>query len=189
MLKQTTGWANTFRQKLGTEESPRCLDRQDLGELLGQRDLVEAVGHVEIDKYLEACSLGQFMMNDRDGLLRNLDVLVDLTIIATKPDERLSGFGSDDQRGGYWRFTLDIEILVESIELFLGICIECFSDRPGLRGNSLGQFAKCLQLHRFNLLETVPLRRCKGFNRGRALKQLFDFGALLHHELGDMLVN
>ena len=93
---------------------------------------MKAVGHVEINKYLETCGLGQFMLNDRDRLLWNLDVLVDLSIITTEPYEGLSGFRGNNQRRRYGRLTVDVKILVESIELFLSIFIECFSDRSCL---------------------------------------------------------
>ena len=76
---------------------------------------MNSVGHIEVYKNLDASCLGQFR------LLRDLDVLVDLTVITTKPDERISSFRSNDQRRGDWRFTFNVEILVEYIELFLGI--------------------------------------------------------------------
>ena len=82
---------------------------------------MKRVGHIEVYKNLDASCLGQFMLNDRNRKLRDLDVLVDLTVITTKPDKRLSGFRSNDQRRGNWRFTFNVEILVEHIELFLGI--------------------------------------------------------------------
>ena len=69
---------------------------------------MKAVGHVEIDKYLETCGLGQFMLNDRDRLLWNLDVLVDLSIITTKPYEGLSGFRGNNQRRRYGKLTVDV---------------------------------------------------------------------------------
>ena len=98
---------------------------------------MKRVGHIEVDENLEASSLGQFVVNDRNRLLWDLDVLVDLSVIATKPDEGLSGFRGNDQRGGDRRFTLNVEILVESIELFLGVEIKRFSNGPGLWRNAL----------------------------------------------------
>ena len=119
MMKQVIGWYNSFRKKLRSDKSSRCLYKQDLGSLLGERDLMKRVGHIEVYENLDASCLGQFMLNDRYRLLRDLDVLVDLMVIITKPDKRLSGFRSDDQRRGDWRFTFNVEILVEYIELFL----------------------------------------------------------------------
>ena len=57
---------------------------------------MKRVGHIEVYKNLDASCLGQFMLNDRYRLLRDLDVLVDLMVIITKPDKRLSGFRSND---------------------------------------------------------------------------------------------
>ena len=57
---------------------------------------METVGHVEIHKNFETGGLDQLMLNDKDRLLRDLDIFVDLTIITTETNERLGGFGGNN---------------------------------------------------------------------------------------------
>ena len=48
---------------------------------------MEGVGHVEVYKDLEPGSFGQLVLNDRDRILRDRDVLIDLPVITTKAYE------------------------------------------------------------------------------------------------------
>ena len=48
-----------------------------------------AVSHVEIYKYIEKSSIDQFILDERDRMLKNLDVLVDLSIITNSQRNEL----------------------------------------------------------------------------------------------------
>ena len=85
---------------------------------------METVGHVEIHKNLETGGLDQLMLNDGNWLLGDLDIFVDLTIVTTKTNERLSGFWGNNQRGRNWRFTFNVEIFVQTVKFFLGVGIK-----------------------------------------------------------------
>ena len=59
---------------------------------------MEGVDRVKIHIYVVLRSIDEFMLDDRNRLLWNRNVLVGLPIITEETDERCSCCGSNDQR-------------------------------------------------------------------------------------------
>ena len=61
--------------------------KRDEEQSIGRK--ASAVSHVEIYKYIEKSSIDQFILDERDRMLKNLDVFVDLSIITNSQRNEL----------------------------------------------------------------------------------------------------
>ena len=145
------------------------------------------VGHVQVDEDLEFGGLGQFVLDDRDRVLQDLDVLVDDPVVATKPNEGRRSLRGDHQRRGYRRSTRPlVEVLNKPIEFLAGMSIELLPNRTGFHGQGGRHSRRSLEVN-FRDLETSPFGRSEGIQRRRRRHNVHYSRHRFQHLWGDLL--